>query len=325
MRALAGRRTLQDLLSKENADDLWDVVSLFPPNTVRLDGMFFLRVCPSSTGRLRYGYVMVLVQSKTRGATALPDVNIATIFEKPHALEPKLVDLIGGQERYDYWLARSCYMHVVDGEVTQSDKKVGAGSWSERAIIRTRDDLPFLFGRMLFSAGRIIGLVDEALILQDHDSSLVAASSLSPCLRRQENYLPGYRCHATLHLPLAPLGAPVRQQQWLPRRPHVWRRRQLRRRGVFPLPPPGGANGRRRRCRQVPPPSSYCSFRRGCSRSSTTAHRRPGGGSRPWQGDGHPKRPWQGWQRQREAVEGAAVAVAGVVTRQQRARQQRAR
>lgn len=170
-KACAGEppNTVEDLLSKEHAEDLWDAVYLFPPNTVRLDGVFFLRICPSSTGHLRDGYVMVLVQSKTRGATALPDVNTATILEKLHELEPKLVVLIGGQERYDYWLSRSCYMHVVDGELTQSDKRVAAGSWSERAIIRTRDDLPFLFGRMLFSVGRIIGLVDEALILNDHD------------------------------------------------------------------------------------------------------------------------------------------------------------
>ncbi|KAK1860314.1 hypothetical protein I4F81_002903 [Pyropia yezoensis] len=170
-KACAGEppNTVHYLLSKESAEDLWDVVYLLPPNTVRLDGVFFLRVCPRSTGRLRDGYVMVLVQSKTRGATALPGVNIATSLEKFHELEPTLVDLIGGQERYDYWLSRSCYMHVVDGELTQSDERVAAGSWSERAIIRTRDDLPFLFGRMLFSAGRIIGLVDEALNLNDYE------------------------------------------------------------------------------------------------------------------------------------------------------------
>lgn len=86
----------------------------------------------------------------------------------------------GCQAPYDYWLARSCYMHVHDGELTHSDEKVAAGSWSERAIMRARDDLPFLFGRVLFSAGRTVGLVDEALTLNNRDRLLVAASAPSP-------------------------------------------------------------------------------------------------------------------------------------------------
>lgn len=112
-----------------------------------LDGVFFL-VRPD-------GPVVFWVQAEKRGATALPDSNPVTTSQKLHKDDSKLVELFGGQDKYDYWLPRSCYLHMVDNELAKFDQneRPAAGPWTERTIVRTRKDLPLLLGRTVYIGG----------------------------------------------------------------------------------------------------------------------------------------------------------------------------
>ncbi|KAK1862701.1 hypothetical protein I4F81_005268 [Pyropia yezoensis] len=155
--------TVMDLLRRARSfpKQVSRTVFLLPNNFFKLDGVFFL-VGPD-------GPVAVWVQAKKRGATALPDGNPVTILRKLHKDESKLVELFGGQDEYDYWLPRSCYLHVVDNELTKPDKNEhpAAGAWTERAIIRTRTDLPRLLGRTVYSLGRLLALVSGQDVFSD--------------------------------------------------------------------------------------------------------------------------------------------------------------
>lgn len=163
VRRLAGKKgnntrqsdAVMDLLrhARSSPKQVSRTVFLLPNNFFKLDGVFFL-VGPD-------GPVSVWVQAKKRGATALPDSNPVTILRKLHNDESRLVELFGGQDEYNYWLPRSCYLHVVDNELTKSDKNEhpAAGAWTERTIIRTRTDLPLLLGRTVYSLGRLLALV----------------------------------------------------------------------------------------------------------------------------------------------------------------------
>lgn len=55
--------------------------------------------------------------------------------------------LFGGRGEYEYWLPRSCYLHVVDYEMTCIKENQAPGPWTQRTVIGTRNDLPLLFGR----------------------------------------------------------------------------------------------------------------------------------------------------------------------------------
>lgn len=138
-------------LGRDAPEHVTGTVCLLPKNSMQLDGVFFLM------GPV--GPVAVWVQAKKRGATALPDSNPVTILRQLHKNESKLVHLFGGRDEYDYWLPRSCYLHVVDNEMTCTKENPAPGPWTQRTIIRTRNDLPLLFGRTVYSLGRVLALV----------------------------------------------------------------------------------------------------------------------------------------------------------------------
>lgn len=69
--------------------------------------------------------------------------------------------MFGGHEQYDYWLPRSCYLYVLDNDLTDAGDIVEGGDWTDRSIIRTRGDLFDLLGRTFGSAGRLVRLLGD--------------------------------------------------------------------------------------------------------------------------------------------------------------------
>lgn len=118
------------------------------------DGAFFFKTLD--------GEVVVWVQTKTRGATALSANNVPAILKALNERKTELISLFGGQEQYDYWLSRSCYLYVLDNDLASSEDVMENGDWTQRSIVRTRGDLVQLFGRTFVSAGRLVRLLDEA-------------------------------------------------------------------------------------------------------------------------------------------------------------------
>eukprot|EP00170_Pyropia_yezoensis_P001629 contig_7059_g1633 len=164
--------TVAALLSESYSDDeRCSVVFELPNNCPCFDGAIFLKVRGKRNGLLRDGVVVVWVQTKIRGATVLPSNNVPAILKALEERKAELIELFGGQERYDYWLPRSCYLHVLDNELTnelgenpKADnlQVVTYSDWAERSIVRSRPDFEGLFGETFCNAGRLLGLLGEA-------------------------------------------------------------------------------------------------------------------------------------------------------------------
>lgn len=142
------------LSSSYSREERCKTVYELPTNCPCFDGAFFFET--------RDGEVVVWVQTKTRGAAAFPANNVPAILKALNERKTELISLFGGQEQYDYWLSRSCYLYVLDNDLASSEDVMENGDWTQRSIVRTRGDLVQLFGRTFVSAGRLVRLLDEA-------------------------------------------------------------------------------------------------------------------------------------------------------------------
>lgn len=164
--------TVAALLSQSfSEDERCGVVYELSNNCPCFVGAIFLKVRENRNGLLRDGVVVVWVQTKIRVLAVLPNNKVPATLKAWEDRKAELIDLFGGHERYDYWLPRSCYLHVLDnalgnelGENRKADnsKVVTYCDWAERSIGRSRPDFEGLFGEAFCHAGRLLGLLGEA-------------------------------------------------------------------------------------------------------------------------------------------------------------------
>lgn len=149
--------TVAELLSRPYGHEEWcKTVYELPTNCPCFDGAIFFKALDGD------GEVVIWVQFKIRGATALPASNIPAILTALNARKAELIKMLGGREQYDFWLPRSCYLYVLDNDLADAGDIVEGGYWTERSIIRTRGDLFDLFERTFGSVGRLVRLLCDA-------------------------------------------------------------------------------------------------------------------------------------------------------------------
>lgn len=148
--------TVAELLSGSYShEERCKTVYELPTNCPCFDGAIFFKALDGD------GEAVIWVQLKLRGATALPASNIPAILTALNERKAELIKMFGGHEQHDYWLPRSCYLYVLDNDLTDAGDIVEGGDWTDRSIIRTRGDLFDLLGRTFGSAGRLVRLLGD--------------------------------------------------------------------------------------------------------------------------------------------------------------------